>query len=259
MTFLNIGIADILDIFMVAFLLYQLYNLIKGTAAMRIFIGVAALYLTWLLVRAVNMQLISSILGHVMGVGVIALLIVFQQEVRKFFLFVSNHYLARFEYALGKIGLLFSKEQSHPDYPCLAETSFTLSKTYTGALIVIKKESDLLSIIESGEKLNARLSRSLIETIFQKRSPMHDGAIIINDDTIEAAKCVLPLSDKHNLPASFGMRHRAAMGLSEQSDALIIVVSEETGQVRLFYKGRYRNIKNPEDLKENLQRKFAAK
>ncbi len=256
MTFLNIGLTDVLDIFIVAFLMYQVYMLIKGTTAMKIFAGIAVLYLLWLLVRALNMQLISTILGQVMGVGVIAMLIVFQQEIRKFFMYISTRYLSRFDVGFRKLGNYLKQTEAPYDYDKLAKAVQNMASTQTGALIVMKREADLFAVVESGLRMNAELSQPLLEAIFQKYSPLHDGAIVVREKIIEASKCILPLSEKENLPESFGLRHRAAMGLSERSDAVIIVVSEETGEVRLFYNGRFRNVKDSDDLKANLMSKL---
>ncbi len=259
MTFLNIGITDILDIFIVAFLMYQVYMLIKGTTAMKIFAGIALFYLIWLLVRALNMQLISTILGQVMGVGVIALLIVFQQEIRKFFMYISTQYLARVDLGWKSFLKNFKKSETQIlNFSRLSKAVAVMSESKTGALIVVKKEADLFSIVETGLRMNAVLTQLLIEAIFQKNSPLHDGAVVIKDKVIEASKCILPLSEKENLPPEFGLRHRAAMGLSERSDAIILVVSEETGSVRMFHKGRYRTIKDSEDLVDNLRAKMTA-
>ncbi len=259
MTFLNIGITDIIDIFLVAFLFYQVYMLIKGTTAIKIFTGIAVFYLIWLIVKALNMQLISSILGHVIGVGVMAILIVFQQEIRKFFIYISTKYLTRFDMRISKIWHNLQTDEINFDINEIVKACEICSKTKTGALIVMRRESDLFTVLETGQRINGILSASLLLTIFKKNSPMHDGAVIIKNNIVEASKCVLPLSVNRNLPESFGLRHRSAMGISEQSDAVTIVVSEETGGISMFYESRFRHIKDATDLAQNIALKFNIK
>ena len=166
MTFLDIGIIDILDIFLVAFLFYQIYNLVKGTAAIRIFVGIAMFYLIWLLVKVLDMQLLSTILGHVMGVGVIALLIVFQQEIRRFFMILGTKYLSNINYSIDKFFSYVVKKESDLKIDIIIQACENLASTNTGALIAISKRSELSSFAESGVILNADTSSSLIESIF---------------------------------------------------------------------------------------------
>ena len=256
MTFLDIGIIDIIDIFLVAFLFYQVYMLIKGTVAIKIFTGVAALYLIWLLVKALNMQLLSTILGQVMGVGVIALLIVFQQEIRKFFMLFSNKYLSKFDFSFDKTFGFLIKEEPKVKVWSIVKACVNLSKTKTGALIAISQKSDLLSFIETGVIIDAETSTQLLENIFFKNSPLHDGALIITNNKIKAAKCILPVSEKINLPEDFGLRHRSAYGLSEQTDAVIVTVSEETGFISVFQNENYKREISITKLRKILEKEF---
>jgi len=249
MTFLDIGIIDIIDILVVAFLLYQVYSLIKGTAAIKIFTGIATMYLIWLIVRALKMQLLSTILGHVMGLGVIALLIVFQQEIRKFAIYISNKYLSGFDFSPNSFFKKVIKSKEDLKIWAIVKTCVKFSKHKTGALIAITRKSELLPYIDSGIKLNADTSSTLLETIFHKHSPIHDGAVIITDDKIIAARCILPVSDNKKLPERFGLRHRSAHGLAQQSDAIIITVSEETGQISIFDNDKYSIDVSPSDRK----------
>lgn len=256
MGFLKIGILDIIDILVVAFLLYQVYILIKGTVAIKIFTGVALIYLIWLIVKALKMQLLSTILGHVMGVGVIALLIVFQQEIRKFAIFISNKYISRFDFSLSLLFSNTTKLKSDVKVWAIVKATIRLSKTKTGGLIVITKRYDLFSQIETGIKLNADTTSLLIENIFAKNTPLHDGAVIITNEKIIAAKCILPVSQNKNLPEEFGLRHRSAFGLSEQTDAIIIAISEENGKISVFKHENYTlEIKAPE-LMKFLEKEF---
>jgi len=244
---------DVLDILIVAFILYQLYKIIKGTSAVSIFIIVFFLYLFWLIVKALNMQLVSSLLGPVMGVGVIALIVVFQQEVRRFLLVIGNRYIQNTKYSLKKFFNSGTEEQ-----PALAivdelvQASESMARKKIGALIVISRESKLTMYSDGGEILRAQISAELLETIFFKNTPLHDGAVIIEDNLIMAARCPLPVTDQLVLLPHLGMRHRAAIGMSEQTDALVIVISEETGRISVADSGELRENVKPDELKNIL-------
>ena len=211
----HITILDILDIFLVAIVLFQLYRLIRGTAAISIFLGIFFIYLFWIVVKALNMELISALLGQVIGVGVIALIIVFQQEVRRFLLVLGNKYITRSRFSFSR---LFSLVSNEPGSPRKAEEIVKacerLSAKKTGALIVIGRKSSLDLFSEGGEILKAQISAELLETIFFKNTPLHDGAVLIEGGLILAARCPLPTTDQVTLPPRFGMRHRAAIGMS---------------------------------------------
>ncbi|HSO76938.1 MAG TPA: diadenylate cyclase CdaA, partial [Bacteroidales bacterium] len=228
----KITVLDIVDIVMVATILYQLYRLITGTAAFSISIGIFFVYLFWLVVKALNMELISALLGQVIGVGVIALIIVFQQEIRRFLLSIGNRYMSRNRFSFDKY---FPSGVVDQDVSQIAEeivrAAEAMARTHTGALIAISRTSLLDIYSEGGEVLNALITDELLKTIFYKGSPLHDGAVIIQNGKIFAARCPLPSTDQTGLPAKFGMRHRAAIGLSEQSDAVVIIVSEERGKI----------------------------
>ena len=236
--FITIRFLDILDILLVAFLLYQIYNLIRGTTAINIFIGIFTLYLLWLIVKALNMSLLSSILGQVIGVGVIALLIVFQQEVRRFLLIISTRYIRSRKFSFENIFSFNDTGEKKVNIDAIVNACSNMSAFKTGALIGITRKSDLLSFIKTGDILNADTSSRLLESIFFKNSPLHDGAVIIKEDRIAAARCVLPASENVNLPPQFGMRHRAALGITEKTDAIVVLVSEETGAIS-FAKGEH--------------------
>lgn len=238
--FITIRFLDVIDIFLVAFLLYQIYMLIKGTAAMNIFMGLFFLYVVWRIVSALNMLLLGSILGQILGVGVIAILIVFQQEIRRFLLFIGSKYFAKNKFSLDKLlSFQFNPigNKQRQLIPFLARACENMSVTKTGALIVISRSNDLRTYAETGDILNADVNERIIETIFFKNSPLHDGAVIIKSTKIFAARCVLPITDNPNLPAHYGMRHRAAIGITEESDAVVITVSEETGAISVIEGG----------------------
>ncbi len=240
--FISIRILDIIDIVLVGYLLYKIYTLINGGVAIKIFIGFFSVYLMWLIVKALNMQLLSSILGQFMGVGIIALIIVFQQELRKFFLYIGNRYLSR-NSKLGLDNIFASKDRTISKLSVIniADAIKNLAKTKTGVLIVINNKTDLQSYINTGEIINANITRVMIESVFFKNSPMHDGAMIIGENKIIATKCVLPLTEKANLHSSYGMRHMAAIGISEVSDAVVILVSEETGKISYAKLGKMKS------------------
>jgi len=240
--FENIRILDILDILLVAILLYQLYLLIRGTVAINIFYGVFILYLTWLLVKALNMQLLGSILGQVIGLGLIALVIVFQQEVRRFLLILGTRYSGNTRFSFERL-FSFGQSQGHDwDFDPILTACRNLSRTKTGALIVMAKKSELRAFSETGQLINGKISSALLESIFQTGSPLHDGAAILVKNEVRAARCVLPLTENPSIPDFLGMRHRAALGMTERSDSFVIVVSEETGNIsyanqsQFFYK-----------------------
>jgi uncharacterized protein (TIGR00159 family) len=236
--FITIRILDLIDILLVALLLYQIYMLIRGTVAINIFMGIFLLYIIWLVVRALNMELLSSILGQIIGVGVIAIIIVFQQEIRRFLLLIGTRYLSSNRFSIENIFFIKGKRMEEPvNIDAIVKACRNMSETKTGALIAITRKSDLRLYVESGDIVNADTSSRLIENIFFKNSPLHDGAMIIKNDKIEAARCVLPITERLNLPASFGLRHKAALGLSESTDAIVIVVSEETGKISMVEDG----------------------
>ncbi len=237
--FISIRFFDFLDIIMVAFLLYVLYQLVKGTVALNIFIGIFLTYLFWLIIKALNMELMSSLLGQFIGVGVLALIIVFQQEIRRFFLLIgSNEQINR----LFSTDKLFNRTDEHQitlrQIRMLVDACLNMGKTKTGALIIIAKGTMLGEIIKTGEVINARISDSLLETIFFKNSPLHDGAVVINGNRIAAARCILPVTDRRNINPNLGLRHRAAIGITEQSDAIAVIVSEERGKISFCHKGQ---------------------
>ncbi|MEG1793783.1 MAG: diadenylate cyclase CdaA [Rikenellaceae bacterium] len=230
MNFLSLNFLDILDVLIVTLILVYLYKAIRGSSAYYIFAGIFFIYILWIVVRFLKMELMTMLLGQVLGVGVIALIIVFQQEVRRFLLFLGNKYIKRFN------KMKFIESSTHTVDEILNSCQ-SMSEGMTGALIVITKTDSLSSIVNTGDTINADVSGRLLETIFFKNSPLHDGAVIITDDKIIAARCLLPTTDDNNVPAYYGTRHRAAIGVSENSDALVVVVSEQTGKISFVENG----------------------
>ena len=257
MSFLDFSILDAIDIVLVAFLLYQLYRLIRGTVAINIFLGVAAIYLIWKLVEALQMELLSEILGNFMGVGVIALVIVFQQEIRKFLLLLGSTSFTRRRRFLRQIKWIRTDEEPEIGIEEISMACRDLASTRTGAIIVIERQSGLGSYSDTGTAINARLSSRLLESIFNKSSPLHDGAVIVSGGKIVAAGCILPITEKTSLPRRFGLRHRAAIGLAEKTDALVVVVSEETGDLSIAINDHFDNKIQPEELEATIKQALA--
>jgi uncharacterized protein (TIGR00159 family) len=239
---LNFGIFDALDIFIAAFLLYQIYRLLKGTAAIRILIGMLAIYLLYRLVQILEMHLLSELLGSFMGAGLIILVIVFQQEIRKFLLVVGSATFTGRQGWRNMFNLSTPELTTHYTVECLAAAATHLGESKTGALMVLERKDPLGSFAGTGHALGAELSRIALETIFFKNAPLHDGATIISGNKIVSAGAILPLSESTDLPAQFGLRHRAAAGISERTDALAITVSEETGNLHLFHDGSFERV-----------------
>jgi diadenylate cyclase len=254
--FITIRILDIIDILLVSILLYQFYMLIKKTFAINIFIAIFSLYLIWLIVKALNMQLLGTILGQVMGVGVIAIIIVFQQEIRRFLLMLGTRYMSR-KFSLGNFFSIQNQDAPKVHYKTILKAVVSMSKSKTGALIVIGRKSALQLFIETGEIINANTSQQLIETIFFKNSPLHDGALIIIEDKIFAARCLLPVSENLEISPSLGTRHRSGLGMSEHNDSFVIIVSEETGNVAYAEYGKLTTHVNIRTLLKKLEAEFA--
>lgn len=252
--FLEIGWVDIIDISFVSILLYHVYKLMRGSVAIRVFLGFLFLYLLYLVVRAAEMELLSIILGQFMGVGVLAVIILFQQEIRKFLLIIGRTTAFDKESFFKSIGLIWRNSSSNGkfDVTPLVEGMKSLGGANTGALIVVSKNTELKFYAESGDRMDAILSKRLLLSIFNKYSPLHDGAAIVYEGKIIAARCILPVTERDNLPAQFGLRHRAAIGMSEQTDTLVLVVSEETGQLSAVRNGRVFYNLAPQDIRKKI-------
>ena len=237
--FLPFSWLDLLDIVLFAVLMFKIYEWIKGTTAIRIFLGIISIYLFWRIVTALQMELMSEVLKQFINVGVIAIIIVFQQEIRRFLLVIGNSSFFRNIGAKGGLWSWLGKSvgDAVPSGAALTEAVFRMSSQRVGALIVMEGTTRLTGIIATGKSLNAEVSSWLIESIFFKNSPLHDGATVIRGNKIVAASCTLPLTLQRDLPSSFGMRHRAGIGVSEEFDVTVIVVSEESGKVSIIRDG----------------------
>ncbi|MDO1447384.1 diadenylate cyclase CdaA [Rhodocytophaga aerolata] len=249
--FLQISWVDVIDISLVTYLLYQLYKLMRGSVAIKVFLGFLSIYLSYLIVKAAEMELLTAILGQFMGVGVIAALILFQQEIRKFLLLIGKSTVFNNEHLFSFPWRRALSEKQISITP-IVEAAKTMSAANTGALIVFARDSELKFYTDSGDELDAIISKRLLISIFNKYSPMHDGAVIIVKNRIKAARCILPVSENDALPASFGLRHRAAIGLTEITDAVVLVVSEETGQISLVVNGRVMHNLSGQELRNKL-------
>jgi TIGR00159 family protein len=253
MDFIQIGIIDIIDIVAIATIMYYVYKFTRGTQAPNIFTGILLIYFLWIIVRALKMEMLSAVLGHIIGVGVVALIVVFQPEIRRFLQMLGRRSSQRRNTFLEKLFDFKDAPDTRLEYlPELVRACGDMSAGKVGALVVIQKQLDLTMIAETGIEVDARISASLLENIFFKNSPLHDGAVIINKERIRAAKCVLP-STQSSVPVSFGMRHRAALGMSEATDAAVVVVSEETGSISLAHAGQIKIGIAPAALAEEIR------
>nr|WP_243900190.1 MULTISPECIES: diadenylate cyclase CdaA [Hymenobacter] len=246
---MRVGWIDVVDVLLVTVLFYQLYKLLTGSVALKIFLGLMSLYLTYLVVKAAGMELLTSILGQFMSVGVIASVVLFQQEIRRFLLNIGK------ATALERVRMFSWRRETGGQRMSITpfvEAAKSLSGKNTGALIAFTMSTELKFYADSGDLIDAAISKRLLMSIFNKTSPLHDGAVIIANGRINAARCILPVSENPDVPASMGLRHRAAIGLTEVTDAVVLVVSEETGQVSLVRSGEvFRNLA-PADLRARL-------
>ncbi len=236
--FLDIGWLDLVDIGLVALLIYQVYALVRGSVASRVFVGYLLIYFVYLIVKALGLELLSGLLGAFISVGALALIVIFQQEIRRFLLLIgrstnliNNEYLRRL-----LLRPTLPTQNQTPLAPILAACK-TLSDEQSGGLIVVARHDDVDKVTATGETIDAVVSRPLLLALFSRQSPLHDGAVIVAQGRILAARCILPVSDDESLPPALGFRHRAAVGMSEATDAAVIVISEETGRLSIAING----------------------
>lgn len=256
-SFLKLSILDIVDMLLVAIIIYYIYNLIRGTIAVNILIGFTLIYVLFYVTQVLNMRLLSTILGSFVSVGLIALIIVFQQEFRRFLLTIGKNISLKNKTWLK---FIFKKEEMERNNMAkikpIIDACKTMKKTRTGALIVFAKYFDQDAFANSGEMMDSKISKRLLESIFQKNSPLHDGAVIISENLIKSASCILPLTENDKLPAQFGLRHRAGIGVTESSDATALIVSEETGEISYAQQGRVKMNISFTDLERLLNKDF---
>jgi diadenylate cyclase len=259
--FLTVRFIDLLDIAIVTFLLYKLYNLLRGGVAINIFIGLLIVFtIYWICSKVLHMQLIGTLLGQFISLGFIALIIVFQQEIRRFLIVIgTNSIIAKNPFTKQILPWNWKARAKRVDLniSAIVKACRQMAKEHTGAIIVIAKSSELKYYSATGDAVDAEISQRLIENIFFKNSPMHDGAIIIVNNKIKAARCVMPVTENVDLPAHLGMRHRAAIGITEHSDAIAIVVSEETGSISIAQEGHIQINITVEQLERILVENFS--
>ena len=251
--FLDLRILDVIDIVLVAVLLYYIYKLVKGSAAINIFIGIVIVYLAWKLTQLLKMEMLSSILGQFIGAGMFALIVVFQQEIRKFLLMVGSTNFGNKRNFLRQLKFMRDDEQEiSTNINAIVKACESMGKTNTGALIVIRRNTQLDFVKTSGDVMDIELNQPIIESIFYKNSTLHDGAMVIEDNKITATRVILPVSNDRSIPLRFGLRHRAAVGITEKTDALALVVSEETGQTSYIKNGSFEIFDTYEQLAQKL-------
>lgn len=254
--FIHFTWIHLLDIFLVALLLFQLHKLVRGTVAINIFFGIVIIYLSWKILEFFELKMLSEILGQFVSMGFIIIVIVFQQELRKFLLMLGTPKLSQ-KGPISKFLMRFQiRKNSFTQIDAIVQACKEFAYSRTGALIVITKTNDLEPYIETGDQIDATISKQLIENIFFKNAPMHDGAIIISGDKIKATRCILPLSDRFDLPPSYGLRHRAAIGVTEHSDAVAVIVSEQTGAVSICSHGKIRYDVSLNVLRQQIAEEF---
>lgn len=255
---IEIGLKDIIDIFLVAFLLYNVYRLMKESRSLNVFIGIIVFVLIWLFVSQVlEMKLLGSILDKLVSVGVIGLIVLFQEEIRRFLYSLGAHQRFKSVSRLLRIGgKAGDKSADKATIMPIVMACMDLSRGKVGALIVVERGMTLDDISDTGDIIDARVNQRLIENIFFKNSPLHDGAMIIRHKRIWAAGCILPVSHSQNIPKELGLRHRAALGMSQNSDAIAIVVSEETGGIGVAMQGTFQLRLSAEKLEHILSREM---
>lgn len=256
----QIGFKDIVDVFLVAILLYQAFKLLKRTGAVNIFIGILAFLICWFLVSYVfKMELLGGIFDRVVSVGAFALIVLFQDEIRRFFSRIGSKRRGSIFSAVKRLFGNTSNEKEKTDFVLvqIVLACRNLSKSSTGCLIVLTRSHNLDFYSHSGEQINATINSRLIENIFFKNSPLHDGALIVSDRKLKAAACILPVSKNQSIPRRLGLRHRAALGITEHSDAIAIVVSEETGHISWAINGQLTVNVKPEQLEHFLSQELA--
>lgn len=259
--FLKFGFIDLLDILLVTFILFQLYKLVKGSVAVKIFIGILAVYLFYLMVNAAEMKLLADILGQVTGVGFLAVIILFQQEIRRFLIILGK---SSSVFTNDQLTRLFNfrksdNEKDNTDIKEITTAVSELAKQKMGALIVLAPGYGIKFNIESGDMIDAVVSKRLLISIFNKYSPLHDGAVIIMDNRIVAARCVMPVTERDDIPPNFGMRHRAAVGISESSDCIVIIVSEERGHISVALNGELKEDLSIAEVRKDIRKYFHHK
>ncbi len=255
---IDIRVVDVLDIIIAAYLIYLVYKYVKGTVAVNIFIGIIIFFLLLTVVTNLKMRLLSLMLGSVAGIGLIGLMIIFQPEIRRFLLMLGDNTLKHrydfFDKIFKDKGMDTSEHASRLTDE-IVHASKALSKTKTGGLMILTK-SVAPNLIKTGKLLDAKVSSILLENLFFKNAPLHDGAVIIEDNKVVAASCILPVSENRSLPADLGLRHRAGLGATENTSHLAVMISEENGEISYASESKiYRNV-TEDELRLKLNKYF---
>ena len=245
---LKFKVVDVIDVILVALLLYYLYKLVKGTVAINIFIGILVIYGVWQLTDFLEMYMLHNIFDGFIKVGIIALIVVFQPEIRKFLLMVGSTNFSGRRKFFKQFKFLKTEGTDETKVEAIISACNKMALSKTGALIVFEKNNNLDFISSSGDDMNIKVTQPIIESIFFKNSPLHDGAIIIKNNIVKATRVLLPLNNEKTIPKRFGLRHRAAIGVTEKTDALALVVSEETGHISYFKDGEFIIFKDLDEL-----------
>ena len=257
--FLNVRILDVIDVLLVALLLFSLYQLLKGTAAVNIFLGILAIFVIWRIVKSLQMDLLSDLLGAFTSVGFIAFIVVFQPEIRRFLLAIGSPGFITKNRFRSWFSKLQHENSNLANIDPVVQACHRMSHSLTGALIVISRKNDLSEFKETGLDVDAIISDQLIESIFYKNNPMHDGAVIISENRLKSARCILPVSGNMDLPTELGLRHRAAIGITEKNDSIAIIVSEQTGRISYCRNGELSLDIKASGLKTMLMEDFSVK
>lgn len=251
--FIEFGIKDIIDIILVALMLYYFYRLMKESRSLNVFIGIMMFIVVWLLVSQIfEMRLLGSIMDKLVSVGVIGLIVLFQEEIRKFFNDLGTRQRMRMFFNLFSSDKKKDDEADKETIVPLVLACLNMSRRKEGALIVIERHLSLNEIVSTGDVIDANINQLLIENIFFKNSPLHDGAMVISNRRIKAAGCILPVAHNQDIPKELGLRHRAALGMSQNSDAIVIIVSEETGGISVAINGKFQLRLSAEKLESIL-------
>lgn len=260
--FIQMSFTDILDIILLGLIIFVAFRWLKGSSAISIFVAIVSLYLIRVLVSAFNMRLIEAILNMILDVGVLAFIVIFQPEIRKFLTRLGNRYMGSSK-GRDLLDKILGRKSAHAEFGesinNITEACRRMSEEKTGALIVIAHTTALDDILSTGDRIDASIHRRLIMNLFFKNSPLHDGALVIADDRIVAARCTLPITERTDIPANYGMRHKAAIGITEETDAEAIVVSEETGRISFVKAGVVTPITNINELKLLLNSSLSHK
>lgn len=246
--FLDFKVVDFIDVFLVAILMYYVYKLVKGTVAVNIFIGILIIYGVWWITDLLDMSMLNRIFDGFIKVGIIALIVVFQPEIRKFLLMVGSTNIGNKGGFWKRLNFMGKVVETETDVDAIVAACTKMGATNTGALIVLERNNNLDWLISTGDETNMSVSQPIIESIFFKNSPLHDGAILIDNNVVKATRVILPVNNEKNIPQRFGLRHRAAIGITEKTDALAIVVSEESGQTSYIKNGEFEIYKDTTEL-----------